>query len=173
MEREKGSEIVYRGRVFNIRRWRIELPSGRETVRDVIEHPGSVVVLPLEGDEVILVEQYRRAVGKVLLELPAGTIEDEDVMECGRRELLEETGYEAKSLEKLGEFYSSPGFSSEKITVLLAKEVIRRGEPPDKEHIIGVRKMPVRELLNLIKRGEIEDGKTILSLLLYMMRDML
>src|SRR4030065_652321 len=119
------SEILLQGRAFAIRRDYLKTPDGRETKLEIIEHGGSVVIIPIdENGNVLLVRQYRHATGKDLLELPAGTLdEDEDPEVCAAREIREETGMAAGVLTKLGEFYLAPGYSDEFMTVYLATEL--------------------------------------------------
>ena len=166
--RVKRSEVVYEGRLVRVRRDVVEL-GGRERTREVVEHPGSVVVMPLLGDRVVAVKQYRHAIGEVLLELPAGTLEPgERPEECALRELEEETGYTAGALEELGSFYASPGYTSEILFAFLASDLrpSRRGREP----WIEVVEIPLRSLLEMVKVGEIRDSKTISTIMLYLVK---
>ncbi len=161
------SERVFSGRIFSVRRDFLRARGG-EIVRDVVEHPGAVAFLPeLPDGSVVLVEQYRHAVGGRLLEAPAGTLEPgEDPEECVRRELVEETGYQPDSVEYLGEIYLAPGYSTEKIRLYLVK-VSRRGKPrPEPDEDIEVLVMPFEELLRRAVSGEIHDAKTMALALL-------
>src|SRR5678815_707341 len=116
------SETLIQGRTFKVRRDHLKTPDGRETKLEIIEHGGSVVIIPVDADgNVLFVRQYRHAAGSDLLELPAGTRDgDEPYEECAAREIREETGMEAGKLEKVGEFYLAPGYSTEFMTVYLA-----------------------------------------------------
>lgn len=161
------SRVVFEGRVFKVVR-DVLLVGGRRVTRDVVVHRGAVAFLP-ENDrgEVILVYQYRHSVGRRLLEVPAGTLEEgEDPVECVKREALEEIGYEAEDVEYLGEAYVAPGYSSELIKlyhVRVARYVGARPEPG--EDILLVR-LGFRDLLSRVLSGSITDGKTILTTLL-------
>lgn len=156
------SERVFSGRIFSVRRDVLRTRGG-EVVRDVVEHPGAVAFLPeLPDGSVVLVEQYRHAVGGMLLEAPAGTLEPgESPEECARRELVEETGYEPGELEYLGEVYLAPGYSTERIRLYRIR-VSARGEPrPEPDEEIRIVVMPFEELLRRAASGEIRDAKTI------------
>ena len=111
----RQTQKMFQGPVFSVTRDQVQLPSGHSTVRDVVRHGGSVAVVPIvEPDKVLLIKQYRFAVGEHIWEIPAGTIEDgESPEECARRELEEETGYKETSLAGAGSFYTTPGFCDE------------------------------------------------------------
>ena len=119
------SEILMQGRTFRIRRDTLKTPDQRETRFEIIDHGGSVILIPVdENGEVLFVRQYRHAAGKDLLELPAGTRDgDELYEECAAREIREETGMQAGRLEKVGEFYLAPGYSTEYMVVYLATDL--------------------------------------------------
>ena len=133
----------------------------------MVLHPGAVAILPIFHDErILLVRQYRHPVETELWEIPAGKLEEgEDAMTCAKRELLEETGYEAASWEKLLSFYTSPGFCNEQITLFLARELSKATEPTPGE-ITAQGVFGPRKLKKMAKTGEIRDGKTLLALLL-------
>ncbi|HEU16402.1 MAG TPA: NUDIX hydrolase [Nitrososphaeria archaeon] len=156
------SERIFSGRIFSVRRDVLRTPNG-EIVRDVVEHPGAVAFLPeLPDGSVVLVEQYRHAIGGKLLEAPAGTLEPgESPEECAKRELVEETGYEPGDLEYLGEVFLAPGYSTERIRLYRVKVSVR-GEPrPEPDEDITVITMPFEELLARASSGEIRDAKTV------------
>ncbi len=123
LEKALKSKTVWRGRFFAFRSDEVELPDGKVTVRDIVEHPGAVAIIPILSDgRILLVRQYRYAVGKELLEIPAGTMEaGESPQECAKRELSEETGYEAERIMELTRFYTAPGYSSELIHIFVAR----------------------------------------------------
>ncbi len=160
---------VYDGRKVALDVCRIRSPEGREAVREVIVHPGAVAVLAFpEPGRVLLVETYRYAIGRRLLELPAGTLEPgEAPADCGRRELAEETGYRADRLEPLASLHMSPGVLTERIDVFLA-DGLEPGEP-DREpgELITNRLIPVEEALEMIAAGRITDAKTVGGLLVW------
>jgi ADP-ribose pyrophosphatase len=161
-----SSTILYSGRAVTLRKDRVRLPSGRETSREIIEHPGSAAVVPfLEGGNIILIRQYRHAVGQTVWEIPAGTMEQgESPKECARRELDEETGYRAASLKPLFDCYTTPGYSEELMRVFLAKGLKASGRRPDEDEIIAVKPLPIETTFRMVKSGRIRDAKTIAAL---------
>jgi len=145
----------------------VRLPDGAVSTREVVLHPGAVAILPIFHDErILLVRQYRHPVNAPLWEIPAGKLErGEDALTCAKRELLEETGYEATTWEKLLSFYTSPGFCDEQISLFLAQEFSKATEPaPDEIAAQGL--FHPRQLRKMMMTGEIRDGKTLLALLL-------
>lgn len=162
------SEILMKGRAFAIRRDYLKIPGGRETKLDIIEHGGSAVIIPIdENGNVLLVRQYRHAAGKDLLELPAGTLdEDEDPLVCAAREIREETGMAAASLEKLGEFYLAPGYSDEYMVVYLATGLSESPLDADEDEFLSVEAVPIVETFRMAERGEIPDAKSLAALFL-------
>lgn len=163
------SEKIYEGRIINVKIDTIELPNKKYSKREIVEHPGAVGIVPITANgEIILVRQFRKAVEKALLEIPAGRLEtDEEPSQCAIRELKEETGYTAKNIKKMFEFYSAPGFSTEKIYVYLAQDIIKGAPQPDEGEYIEVIKMPLEEALEKVRTGEIRDSKTIIAILSY------
>ena len=163
MERTVVSEVLHRGRAFSFKRDEVQLPNGRRTFRDIVDHPGAVAIIPILPDgRVALVRQYRYAVRKSLLELPAGTLEQgESPVDCARRELREETGYEAGNIEKLISFYTAPGYSSEMIHIFLARNLTEVGAEAEMDENIEVEPMELDEILRLIDENIIEDAKTM------------
>jgi ADP-ribose pyrophosphatase len=175
-EERIDGKTIYTGRVVRLEVDRVTLPGGGESVREVVRHAGASVILPILDDgRVILVRQYRYPVGEALLELPAGTLEpEEDPLECAARELVEETGHVAGSLNPLGRFYNAPGYADEKLLAVLATELEPTdGGELDPDENIEVVVVTSQELSQLISRGEIRDGKTLATLLLAQMRGVL
>ena len=153
--------------MVNLRVDTVELAGGWQTTREVVEHGEVVAVVPLlEGEDVLLVRQYRLPAAQTLLEVPAGGVDEgEEPKEAAQRELGEECGQRAGRLERLGSFYVSPGFCSEFIHVFLATQLrpVRARPEPDEE--IAVVRLPLAEALRLVHRGEIRDGKSIIGLM--------
>ena len=145
----------------------VEMPSGRRSSREVVEHPDAVVVVPLDGEGgVYLVRQFRYAVDKHLLELPAGGVEPGEVPEaCAVRELREELGMRPGKVERLGGFYSAPGFCTEYLHLFLAEDLRPDRLPAEDAEVIDVVRVGLKEIPRLIASGEIEDSKTIAGLL--------
>jgi ADP-ribose pyrophosphatase len=161
------SERIYEGRIVGLRVDTVELPSGGPTKREIVEHGACTAIVALDSREnVLLVRQYRKAVEKMLLEIPAGGIEDgEDPLEGARRE-LEETGFSAERWEKLNYFYTSPGFCTEAMHLYLATGLRSVERDADDDEDIEVVRVPLGKTLELIASGEICDAKSIAGLLM-------
>ncbi len=167
-EKTMNSEKIYNGKIINLRIDTVELPEHKYQKREIVEHPGGVCVLALtENKEMILIKQFRKPAEEVLLEIPAGKLEPgEDPKECGLRELKEETGYTCEKIEFLSLFYTSPGFSDEKIYLYLATG-LKEGEAcPDEGEYVETLKINIPDALDMIKSGKIKDAKTIIGILL-------
>jgi ADP-ribose pyrophosphatase len=164
-----GSKVLFRGRVFTLKRDRVAEPSGIVATRDMIAHPGSVVVLPLLGDgRIVLIRQYRHAVGQFLWELVAGHKEPHESAVTGaHRELLEETGYTARRVRKLLEYYPSPGLLGERMDIFLAEGLTKGKAQPEEDEKISQKIVTLREAEKWVRSGKIRDGKSIAGLLYY------
>lgn len=164
-----SSKIVFSGRVFDVRRELVAEPLGVKATRDFIEHPGSVVVLPVFPDgHILLVRQYRHSAGQFLWELVAGRRDgDESFAHGAHRELQEETGYTARTMRELTRLYPSPGFLREKMVIFLAQGLKAGPANPEVDEKIAVRIFSLREAMEWIRRGQICDGKTIAGILYY------
>ncbi|EPZ48918.1 NUDIX hydrolase [Alicyclobacillus acidoterrestris] len=166
-ERTIHEEHLFTGRMIGLKKLTVELPNGRQSTREVVVHPGAVAILaePVP-DEVILVRQYRKACETSLWEIPAGKLEPgEEPMAAARRELSEETGYTAGRLEKIYQFYTSPGFANEKLYVFYANELATGEVHLDEDEFVETRQFTRDEVTAMMKRGEIEDAKTLVALL--------
>ena len=165
-EKVLSSSMLYSGRAVKLRLDRIRLPSGRETSRETIEHPGSVGILPLlTRNRVLLLRQYRHAIGDTIWEIPAGTMEPgETPKECAGRELEEETGYIAKSLKPFFDCYAAPGYSMELMHLFLARGLKPKEQRPEEDEIISVEPVGGEEAFRMIRSGQIRDAKTICAL---------
>ena len=162
-----NSEKVFEGRVFNVTRDTVS--EGEHTyTREVVHHSGSAVIIPVYDDgTVVLVRQYRHPAVRYLLEAPAGTLTKGERPEAGAaRELQEELGLSATRLEKLSEFFVSPGFLEEKMWVFLATELTDGPANPEEDEVLEVVRLPLDEALEMISSGEIQDAKTIIALML-------
>ena len=162
------SESLVNGRAFKIRRDTLRTPDGRETRLEIVDHGGSVVVIPIDEEHNILfVKQYRHAAKADLLELPAGTRDgDEPYEECAAREVREETGMAAGKLQKLGEFYLAPGYSTELMAVFLATGLKDDPLQADDDEFLQVEKIPAKQALQMAEQGELQDAKSLAGLLL-------
>ena len=160
-------ELLLSARLFRVVRTRQTTPDGKEHPREIIRHPGAVVILPLLDDgRVVLIENYRVAVGQRLVELPAGTLEpDEDLAEAALRELAEETGYRAGSMQRLITFYSSPGFLDEALHLFVATELREGPTDLDSGEDIRTLVVPWPEAMALAGQGRVQDGKSLVGLL--------
>jgi ADP-ribose pyrophosphatase len=164
-----SSRVVFRGAIFDVRRDRVREPGGIVATREVVVHPGSVVLVPvLDDGRILLVRQYRHATGQSLWELVAGHIEPgERPARAARRELEEETGYRARRFRRMIEFFPTPGFVSERMVTFLAENLRAGDARPEADERIETRAFPLPELLRRIRSGRIRDGKTIAGLLFY------
>ena len=168
-ERKLSSRTVYRGRIFDVLVDEVELPSGRKTNREVVRHKGAVGLVPvLEDGRVVLEEQYRYPAEEILIEIPAGRLEEgEDPDDTAKRELLEETGYLADTMERVLTFFTTPGYTSEKLYLYIARGLKKAESKPDFDENIRLMEISVEEALGLVEKGKIKDGKTIVALLYY------
>jgi len=162
------SETTYEGRAFTVRRDHLLTPSGTTVKYDIIQHVGSVIIIPVdEHGQMYFVRQYRHAAQIDLLELPAGTLEaNEPPLEAAAREIREETGMAANQIREIGSFYLAPGYSTELMHVFLATDLIYAPLAPDADEYLSVEKMPVSEALHLAESGQMQDAKTLAALLL-------
>ena len=169
VEKKIRSEAVYEGVLLHVYRDEVELPNGHKSVREWIQHPGASAVIALLPDEqIILVRQYRYPVGQVTLEIPAGKLDKvgEDPLECAKRELSEETGYKAEKFWKLTTIATTVGFTNEYIHLYAASGLIAGEMHPDADEFINVVKIPLKEAVQMVERGEIIDVKSIIAILL-------
>ena len=165
-----SSEMVYQGKVFGVRRDEVLEPDGLRATREVITHPGSVVVLPVLPDgTVVMVRQYRHATRQYLWELVAGRSEPEETPKQGAaRELLEETGYRAKRFKIFLDVFPTPGFLEERMYLLLAEGLTAGEAQPEEDEKIEVRAFKLKDLKQMIKSGRLRDAKSIAGILYYL-----
>ena len=168
------SEVVYQGPLFRVLHDKLVEPGGRENERDVIRHNGSVVILAIDNSKsrtnpwIVMERQYRHAANQFLWELPAGKIDaGEEPLAGAKRELAEETGYRAKKWRPLVEYYASPGFLGEDMKVFLAEGLQAGDARPEEDEDIEMRLVKLSDVLKMIEKGAIHDGKTLTSVLLY------
>ncbi len=162
-----STESIYKGRIFDVAI--ADIREGEtEYKREVVSHKGSAVIVPVFADQTVaLVKQYRHAAGKYLLEIPAGSLDGGENPETGaRRELEEEIGVTAGHIEKLTEFYVSPGFLTEKMHVFLATDLTETQQNLEEDELIEIEKLTFEESFEKIKNGEIEDAKTMIGLMM-------
>ncbi|RLB81476.1 MAG: ADP-ribose pyrophosphatase [Deltaproteobacteria bacterium] len=163
---------LYHGKIFDVVLEKVTLPNGAIKDREIVRHPGASAMVPLLDDgRVILISQYRHAMAKFLWEIPAGTLEpNEEPMACARRELMEETGYEATSLEKLTEIWPAPGYTDERIHIFLATGLSLVEQNLEDDEVLQAQPMAFDTALEMITKGKIQDAKTIAGLLLTSMK---
>ena len=164
--RVNDKELLYAGRVFKLMRENITLENGVSTSLDIIRHPGASAMVPIyDTNTVLLIKQYRHAVGGFIWEVPAGTLNDSEApLECAKRELVEETGFNAETWEKLGEITPVPGYSDERIHVFLASDLRPARQNLDSDEVLSVHKIKLNDVVDMVNKGEIQDSKTISSL---------
>ncbi len=170
-----SSEVVYQGPLFRVNHDKLVEPSGLNSERDVIRHNGSVVILAMDKSKskkdpwIVMERQYRHAANQYLWEIPAGKMDvGEDPLAAAKRELAEETGYSAKNWKPLVEYWASPGFLGETMKVFLAEGLVAGETRPDEDEEIDFRLVKLSDVVKMIKKGGIHDGKTLVSVLLYL-----
>lgn len=166
-EKTISSELIYNGKIINVRKDTVQLPNGKTALRELIAHPGGVGVIAVdENKDVFMVTQYRIAAKSDMLEIPAGKMEyGEDPLECGSRELIEETGYKAKNFIHLGEYYATPGYCEEKLNIYLAQDLEFVGQNLDEGEFLNVKKYSLDELYKMVMDNKIYDAKTAIAIL--------
>ncbi|WP_074036794.1 NUDIX domain-containing protein [Exiguobacterium profundum] len=159
-------EVIYQGKIFDVEKHVVSLPNGNTSVRELVYHNGAVAVLVIdESDNIVMVEQYRKAFESMSLEIPAGKLEKgEEPMASAERELEEETGYTAESLEKIFSFFVAPGFCSERVDVYVAKGLSAGEMNLDEDEFLNVKRYSFDEAVDLLERGIITDAKTIMAI---------
>ena len=164
-----SSRQVFAGRVFSVRRDRVSEPGGVIAVRDIVLHPGSVVVLPVfSTGEILLIRQYRHAARAFLWELVAGRVDaGESPAQAAHRELAEETGYAARRLRKLLEIFPSPGFVSERMCIFSATGLVPGAARPEDDERIFARRFSLAAAERMIRRGRLRDAKSIAAILFF------
>lgn len=158
---------IFKGRVIDVGTEDVTLPSGLTVILDVIKHPGAALVVPLDGDRVTLIRQWRHCAGGWLWECPAGTLNPgETPEECARREVVEEAGVAAGRLDHAGFIFTAPGFCDEKIHIFIARDLSAVETRRDEDEVITeVRAVPYEECLSMVARNEIQDAKTLAGLI--------
>ena len=163
-------ETQYSGPIFDVAKVTVRLPDGRERTYDLVEHGDSVTIVPVDANrQIYFVTQHRMGADALLLELPAGVLEqDEDPLESARREIREEIGMDAHEINELGGFFLAPGYTDEYMTIFLARDLFPSPLEPDEDEFLNLITMPVETVYQKAMAGEIQDGKTLAALLLAM-----
>jgi ADP-ribose pyrophosphatase len=166
-EKTIKSEEIFSGKIISLHLQDVELPNGKHSKREIIKHPGAVAVIAVtDENKVVMVEQYRKALERTIVEIPAGKLEKGEEPEiCARRELEEETGYECSSLELLTSFYTSPGFADEIVHVYVAKGVTKKEDAAglDEDEFVNLEELTLEEALKYVTEQKIFDAKTIFA----------
>ncbi len=157
---------IYQGRVIRLIQETLLL-RGRRVTRETVLHPGAAVIIPMvDRAHLVLIRQYRRSIDRYLLELPAGTLDEgESRIACARRELEEETGWRARRMRRLGQFFAAPGFVSEQMTMFLAEGLTKAAAHPEPDELVTPVVVSLRSALAKIRSGAICDAKTIIGVL--------
>lgn len=166
-ETKIDSQTIYEGKIINVYKDTVLLENGKKTTRELVTHQGGVCVVAVTDDNyVYMVEQFRYPFNKVILEVPAGKIDpNEDPLTCGKRELKEEVGVIAKNYENLGDFYPTVGFTNEIIYTYLATDLEVSKQQLDEDEFINIKKLPLKQVYDMVMSGEIKDGKTQTAIL--------
>lgn len=171
-EKTLKSRLIHQGRVIRVYEEEVLLPDGKRAKRDIVRHRGACAILAVNGEEIVLIRQFRKALEKEIYEIPAGGLEaGEEIAVCAKRELNEETGYEAQTWQYLTGMISSPGFCDEVIHLFLATDICKAEERAhcDDDEFIDVQLVHREKVKEMIRTGEIIDGKTICAFLMYEM----
>jgi len=162
------TDRIHKARVFNLIREEVKLPNGTQMVIDIVRHPGAAAIVPMKDEATLLmIEQYRHAIGETIWEVPAGTLDHgEDPLHCAKRELREETGFTASNWEQLGVITPLPAYSDERIHVYLARDLQPSCQNLDPDEILEVRELPFDRAIDMIREGLIRDGKSISCLVM-------
>ncbi|MBQ7791954.1 MAG: NUDIX hydrolase [Clostridia bacterium] len=166
-EKIMDSKTHFQGKIINVRVDTVELENGATSTREIVEHPGGVCVIGIDNDgKILMVRQFRSPFGRPLLEVPAGKLNyGEDHFECGKREFLEETGYEAEEYIYFGELYPSVGFLTEKLHIYYAKGLIKKEQHLDENEFLNVERYTLAELMDMVEQNQIKDAKTVVAIL--------
>lgn len=166
-EKILGSTRVYDGKLVKVDKLTVQLPDNATALREVVQHPGAVAIVPIDAENnVLLVRQFRIAANKSLLEIPAGTLEPGEQPDLAAvREMREETGYHPGQIQPIGGIYAAPGYTTEYIHLYYATDLTESPLDQDEDEFIELIRMPYAEALRLIEKGDIEDSKTVAGLL--------
>ncbi len=165
-EKTLASRDIFQGRIIKVRVDQVLLPDGSESSREIVEHSGAVGIVAIDKENNLwMVRQYRKALERVLLEIPAGTLEEnEEPLECARRELEEETGLQAAEWQEILSYHSAPGFCDEKLFLFMAQGLSLGESSLDRDEFLEVKKVPLKAAYEMIFSGEIIDGKSIIGI---------
>lgn len=168
------SETIFEGKLIKLQVDHVRLPNGKSATRELVKHPGAVAVLAFTSDNrLVVVEQYRKPLEKVTVEIPAGKLEqDEEPLQCAKRELVEETGYVATKWAHLVSFYTSPGFADEQLHLYVAEDLQAGQSQPDDDEFVNTREITLDEAFALIETKDICDAKTVAAVYAWQNREL-
>ena len=167
-EKNISEKVIFDGKILQLVLRDVLLPNGKIAKREIVHHQKAVAIVAFDGSHILMVKQYRTAVGKNMLEIPAGLLENgEDALICAHRELQEETGYDAKHMELLCSFYPSCGFTDEETSIYLATDLYESKLPEDEDEFIELTRLPLSSIPTFLSQNETLDGKTALGLSLF------
>ena len=168
MEKTLKEEYIYKGKIINLKIEEVLLPNNKKSNREIVEHRGAAAIVAIDkNNNIILVKQYRKPVEDYLLEIPAGTLEpDEEPIVCAKRELIEETNFDAHKFKFLTSFCSTPGFTTEKLYVYIATDLYKKQGTPDEDEFINIVTIPFEKAIEMVLKGEIQDAKSMISILM-------
>ncbi len=167
-EKTLKEELIYKGKILNLKKVDVLLDTGVESVREIVEHKGDVAIVVFKENKFLFVKQYRKAFDEILTEIPAGKLEEaENPYDCALRELEEETGYIAEDMELMQIIYPTPGFCTEKIYLYNASKIKKGNVKFDVDEDLTSEWIEKEEVIKMISNGDIKDGKTIIGVVLY------
>ncbi len=157
---------IFRGRIVDLEIHTVELPNGHRVDLEIVNHPGASAIVPfIDNENVVLINQYRYAAGGLIWEIPAGKLsKGENPLDCAKRELREEVGYNAQRWIKIHEIFTSPGFCNERIHIFMATDLKPCKQHLDKDEVLSVEVIPLKKAISMILKGEIKDAKSIVGL---------
>ena len=164
-----SKDEIYPGKIIRVETWQVALPNGGTALREIVRHNGASAIVPVDGAGMVtMVRQHRVAIDKCTWEIPAGKLDSptEDPFDAAKRELEEETGLQAEHWQKLTSMYTTPGFRNERITIYLATGLSQHPAHPDEDEFLRIKKIPLDDAIAQCVSGEIQDGKTLVGLLL-------
>ncbi len=162
-EKTLETNVLFNGRVIDLEVQKVELPNGKTSTREIVNHPGAVAILPIQANgHLLLVRQFRKPLEKVIYEIPAGKLEKgEDPESCAYRELEEETGFKTEQLTQIASFYTSPGFANEKIVLYYTDQLVKGNEQLDEDEFLDLVEVSLEEAKDMVADGRIDDAKTV------------
>ncbi|CAN7707241.1 NUDIX hydrolase [Paenibacillus sp. LjRoot56] len=159
-----SSELIFKGKIISLQVDQVTLPNGGTASREIVKHPGAVAVIPLLGDKMIVVEQYRKPLEKSQVEIPAGKLDSgEEPLRAALRELEEETGYKSDNIRLVSSFYTSPGFADEIIHLYIAEDLVKGTANPDEDEFLDCEAITLEQAQQYMREGRISDAKTIMA----------